>query len=96
MHGHFGNCGVELLELRRRLGLPMVTAFYGADVSQAARDPRVRQRYEQLFEEGELFLAQGNAMRQALGNLGSPSDKIAVQHLGVDLEALPFVARRPV
>jgi colanic acid/amylovoran biosynthesis glycosyltransferase len=73
----------------------MITAFYGADVSQAPRDPRSRQGYEQLFEEGELFLAQGNAMRQALANLGCPSGKIVVQHLGVDLQDLPFVARRP-
>lgn len=95
MHGHFGTCGVELLELKRRLDLPMITAFYGADVSQAPRDPRFRQRYRQLFEEGELFLAEGNAMRRALGALGCPSAKIVVQHLGVDIEALPFVARRP-
>lgn len=95
MHGHFGNCGVELLELKRRLGIPVITAFYGADVSQGPRNPRVRQRYEQLFDEGDLFLSQGNAMRRTLVALGCPSDKVVVQHLGVDLETLPFVVRTP-
>ena len=95
MHVHFGNAGVDMLETKRATGLPMVTAFYGADVSQIPRDPIWRFKYKELFENGELFLAEGNAMRQALLDLGCPFDKVIVQRLGVDVDALPFVARRP-
>jgi colanic acid/amylovoran biosynthesis glycosyltransferase len=73
----------------------MITSFYGADVSEAPRDAVWRERYERLFEEGELFLAEGRAMEQALLALGCPARKIRVQHLGVDLDALPFSLRCP-
>lgn len=95
MHVHFGNSGVDMLETKRAAGLPMVTAFYGADVSQIPRDLAWRLRYKELFEEGELFLAEGQAMRRALLDLGCPPEKAVVQRLGVDVESLPFVARRP-
>lgn len=95
IHVHFGDSGVDMLETRRAARLPMVTAFYGADVSQVARDPAWRLKYKELFEQGELFLAEGNAMRRALLDLGCPSNKVVVQRLGVDLDSLPFVIRRP-
>ena len=95
MHVHFGDDAVGMLETKRAAGLPMVTAFYGADVSQVPRDPTRRLKYQELFAEGELFLAEGHALRQALLNLGCPSEKAVVQRLGVDVDSLPFVARRP-
>lgn len=94
IHVHFGNSGVDMLETKRAARLPMVTAFYGADVSQVPRDPVWRLRYKELFATCELFLAEGNAMRRALLDLGCPDDKVVVQRLGVDLDSLPFVARR--
>ena len=95
MHAHFGTSAVEMLELKRRLGFPLVTAFYGADASQAPRDPVRRERYQRLFSIGDLFLAEGNAMRRALMTLGCPAHKIVIQRLGVNLDTLPFVVRRP-
>ncbi len=95
IHAHFGDVGAELLDVRRRVGLPMVTSFYGADVSQLARDPAWRDRYRQLFAEGQVFLGEGSATRRALLALGCPPDKAIIQRLGVPLETLPFVVRRP-
>jgi len=95
LHSHFGDLGAEMLDLKRTVDLPMVTAFYGADVSQVPRDPGWRARYQNLFDEGNLFLAEGSALRSALVALGCPHAKIVIQRLGVDLENLPFIIRRP-
>ena len=95
LHAHFGQAGAEMIELKRRVGLPMVTAFYGADVSQLPAQAYWRARYTRLFEEGELVLAEGSAMRAALVALGCPPAKVVVQHLGVDLATLAFHARSP-
>lgn len=95
LHSHFGTCGAAMLPVKRETGLRMITTFYGADVSQVPLDPEWRQRYACLFTKGDLFLAEGNAMRRALEDLGCPAEKIVVQRLGVDLEAIPFVAREP-
>jgi colanic acid/amylovoran biosynthesis glycosyltransferase len=94
LHGHFGQAGVALLEVKRRTRLPMATAFYGADASELSRDPEWRGRYSELFAEGDVFLAEGPAMRQRLMALGCPAEKVVIQHLGVDLGSLPFVPRR--
>jgi colanic acid/amylovoran biosynthesis glycosyltransferase len=95
IHSHFGYVGWRMLEPKRRLGLPMATSFYGADVSQLPRDPVWRSRYEQLFAQGELFLAEGEAMRRTLAELGCPQERIVIQHLGVAVDELPFAVRRP-
>jgi colanic acid/amylovoran biosynthesis glycosyltransferase len=95
IHSHFGYVGWWMLEPKRRLGLPMATSFYGADASRLPRDPVWRARYEQLFADGELFLAEGEAMRRTLAELGCPRERIVVQHLGVAVDELPFAVRRP-
>ena len=95
IHCHVGYVGWEMLEVKRRLGVPMVTSFYGADASRLPREAVWRARYDELFEHGELFLAEGEAMRATLAELGCPKERIVVQHLGVAVDAFPFVARRP-
>lgn len=95
IHSHFGYVGWWMLEPKRRLGLPMATSFYGADASRLPRDPVWRARYEQLFADGELFLAEGEAMRRTLAELGCPRERIVVQHLGVAVDEFPFAVRRP-
>ncbi len=95
LHAHFGQAGAEMVEMKRRVGLPMVTAFYGADVSQLPADPYWRALFVRLFEAGELVLAEGSAMRAALIALGCPPAKVVIQHLGVDVATIPFQVKRP-
>lgn len=95
IHAHFGYVGWAMLGVKERLKLPLVTSFYGADISRLPRDPLWQRRYEKLFAEGDLFLAEGEAMRQTLVDLGCPPARIAVQHLGVSVDDLSFAVRRP-
>ena len=90
IHAHHGFQGVRCLRAKRSSALPMVTSFYGADATQAVRDPKWRARYRGLFNEGELFLAEGSAMAAQLSRIGCPEEKVAVHHLGVDLARIPF------
>ena len=71
MHCHFGYCGVEFVDIKRKLKLPMVTSFYGSDMSLLPRDPRWRRKYEVFFGEGEQFLVEGTCMKAGLMELGS-------------------------
>lgn len=93
LHAHFGMRGFESLDFKRRLNLsmPLVTSFYGCDawlVPQA--DPAWRNRFRKLFDLGERFLVEGPAMRDRLGALGCPVEKIMIQRIGVDLAAHSF------
>lgn len=95
LHAHFGTEGFMYLRLKKSLNLPMITTFYGLDVSVIPRIPYWKKRYIQLFQEGELFLTEGSHMKEELIKLGCPEDKIIVQHLGVDLEKFTFSPRKP-
>jgi colanic acid/amylovoran biosynthesis glycosyltransferase len=94
LHAHFGPTGVWALPLRRRLGVPLVTSFYGYDVSQHAGRLLWRLLYRVLFRQGDCFLVLGPAMRRRLVALGCPPEKIRVHRLGVDVCQIPFRARQ--
>ena len=94
IHAHFGQEGFRCLAAKRETGVPMVTTFYGMDVSHLPRQKVWQKRFKRLFDEGELFLAEGSYMAQQLVNIGCLPERVRVQHLGVDLEKIPFVLPR--
>lgn len=81
---HMGFEGVRWLDFVKSTGSPLVTTFYGQDVSKLGRIPFWQKQYTQLFKYGSLFLAEGNNLRNELIKLGCPPEKAVVQHLGVD------------
>lgn len=94
LHSHFGNRGYFDLALKQKLKIPQVTTFYGHDVSLLPQEERWRKRLGVLFEQCNLILAEGNYMKRTLLELGCPASKVIVQHLGVNLEKIPFIPRR--
>ena len=96
IHAHFGPAAYQALALARTERVPLVTTFYGYDLSRLPQgNPEWRKRYSRLFDEGQFFLVEGHFMRQQLIELGCPPEKARVLHLGVDLKRLPFILRRP-
>ncbi len=95
IHAHFGQEGYRCLEARRDARVPMVTTFYGVDVSALPKQKTWRRRFERLFAEGERFLAEGTHMAERLAALGCPPAKIRIQRLGVDLSRIPFSPSEP-
>ena len=93
LHAHFGTEGYKYLKLKKNLNLPMITTFYGFDVSEIPRIPYWKKRYARLFQEGDLFLTEGNNMKKELIKLGCSENKIIIQHLGVDLNIFNFTPR---
>jgi len=94
LHAHFGTEGYYRLRLQRSVDIPLVTTFYGFDMSQLPTEhPRWKKRYKQLFKVGTLFLAEGPFMAQALVDLGAAPQKVRIQHLGVDLTRIPLISR---
>ena len=94
LHAHFGPMGVLALSLRA--SLPLVTTFYGKDMSAFPRRPGWLKSYRKLFEEGDLFLVEGSHMKNRLVELGCPSGKIKIQRIGVDLKDFSYRAAPPV
>jgi len=93
IHAHMGYTGVHGLWAAQRFGLPLVTSFYGKDVTLRQSLVRLDPTYwhfwaraRELFAKGDRFLVLSNHMRRALVEQGCPDDKIRVVPLGVDLD----------
>lgn len=93
LHAHFGHDGVWALRLKRALHLPLVTTFYGHDMSLASSLASWEKGYQALFKEGDLFLVEGPHMRERLAAIGCPAEKIEIQRIAVPVAGLPFRPR---
>lgn len=93
IHAHFGPDGVSMLGIKKKTSLPLVTTFYGYDMSRYALIQTLEDAYNRLFQEGDVFLVEGNCMKTRLIGLGCPPQKVRVQHIGVNLERLKYQER---
>jgi len=96
IHARFGNAGVSLLPVKKRLGIPMLTSFHGFDLP-AKRDPRngYHRRLPELFRSGEKFTVPSRHMKRKLIRWGCPRRKIKIMYSGIDLERFAYVEREP-
>lgn len=95
LHAHFGKTGYLLLPIKSRSHLPLVTTFYGIDVSRFSKDPVWQKRYTELFAIGDLFLVEGPFMQHQLAKIGCPIEKMGIQRIGIRCQLYPFRKRLP-
>lgn len=94
LHAHFGRTGQDAVALRQKIGIPLITSFYGIDASKDFRKTRYINKLHHLFEVGDLFLVLGSNMAQRLTDFGCPAHKIQIQHLGIDLNRFKYHAQK--
>ena len=95
IHAHFGPDGYYLLPVKKKTKIPLITTFYGYDMSILPRQREWREKYKELFKLGDIFLVEGNHMKKELIRIGCPEEKIKIQHIAIDLEKIPFRPRVP-
>jgi colanic acid/amylovoran biosynthesis glycosyltransferase len=93
IHGHFGTESFRYLAATRQCGIPLITTFYGVDISKLPLRPVWRKRYAELFTAGTAFIVEGDFMATRLADLGCPTWKINCIPLGVDTQALRELRR---
>ncbi len=95
IHSHWGDHACRDVEAAASAGLAHVATFYGKDVNFLPRQkPKWLERYRQMFAAVDRVLCEGPHMGRCLVALGCPPEKVVVQHLGVDVEAIEFRPRR--
>lgn len=95
IHAHFGHNGVQALALKKHLDIPLVTTFYGADLSQRQMVDSLLPEYRGMFEKGDLFLVEGPHMKSVLQGLGCGPEKIKIQRIAIPVETITFKERKP-
>ncbi|HZO34260.1 MAG TPA: glycosyltransferase [Gaiellaceae bacterium] len=92
LHAHFGWSGRDAVPAERELNVPLVTTFYGRDLSEPGR-ARFRHPYRRLFSRGAAFVVEGPFMADRLAETGAARDRIRVVPIGIDIGTLPFSTR---
>lgn len=95
LHSHFAQHAYDDLDLKHRFHIPHIVSCYGADLWKFAEIGNQRRKYSVLFSEADVFLVEGNAMKQRAIDLGCDAKKIRVHHLGIDLRRIKYVPRKP-
>lgn len=95
IHAHFGPDGYHLLPVKKKTSIPLITTFYGYDMSMLPRQEEWKKKYQELFEFGDLFLVEGSHMEKQMIRIGCPEEKIKIQHIAIDPENIPFRLRTP-
>jgi colanic acid/amylovoran biosynthesis glycosyltransferase len=103
VYAHFAPDGHAAMQLAEQLGVPLVTALHGYDVTmsdEAMGRTRLGREYlegrETLQQKGALFLTCSAYVRQRGLAIGYPVDRTIVHSIGVDVERFqpPPVRRR--
>ncbi len=96
IHARFGNTGVSLMKVKKRLRIPMLTSFHGFDLP-TRRDKRnpYHLRLPSLFKVGDKFTVPSRHMKRKLINWGCPSHKIKIMYSGIDLNKFAYSEREP-
>ncbi len=94
VHCHFGTIANHYLTIKDVLGLkqPIVTTFYGYDISQVTKKKGERY-YDRLKEESLEFLSMSSNMKERMIKQGFEASKIEVLPISVDVAAFPFSRR---
>ena len=91
IHAHFGTSGLASLRLQQKLGVPLLTSFYGYDAWLLPdQNSEWRLRLKTLFAAGDLFLAEGPAMKARLVDLGCAPERVHIHRIGVDVTGISF------
>lgn len=90
IHAHFGMTGFYHLDLAVAMKMPLLTTFYGYDLSVKKVIEERKPAYARLFKEGNYFLVEGPFERDQLIALGCPEGKIRIQRIAIDVDKYAF------
>ncbi len=78
LHVFFGNVAVHWLSLLRRLPVPFVVSFHGADVAGAIASEGYRDARVEVFERAAWVACRSQALADRVAELGCPRAKLRV------------------
>lgn len=90
IHAHFGYDAHKMIGPSKKTGIPLVSSFYGSDVTRLPTEFDWKRRYQNLAEHGSHFIAASNHMKNQLIELGFPEQKISVIYFGLNLSKFKF------
>lgn len=78
LHLFFGNVAVHWLPLLRKIDLPVVVSFHGADVAGAIAGAEYRAAREEVFARATVIACRSEALAARVAAMGAPKEKIRI------------------
>lgn len=96
IHARFGNAGVRMLSVKRRLRIPLLTSFHGFDLpAKRKRRKSYHRKLPVLFRVGDKFTVPSRHMKRKLIRWGCPRHKIKIMYSGIDVSKFQYTLREP-
>lgn len=86
LHAHFLNDGLDALQLKKRLQLPLITTLHGHDITKREKKSIFKSSRSELFSQGDRFIAVSDYIYQCALNNGCPEDRLLKHSIGINLE----------
>lgn len=95
IHCHFGNVARDFVKVRdaAMLAAPIVTSFYGVDVSRVFRDEPPGY-YDELKQACSLYFVMSADMKRRVVEHGFPPERVLIQPVSVQIDGYPFAVRK--
>ena len=95
IHAHFGPYAMDLLPIARKMAIPMVVTFHGADASIFLRIKRYVAELPELIDYARVITVSKN-MADRLAEVGIRPPRLDVHYIGVPVEDFTYCERRLV
>tara|TARA_R110002096_G_scaffold203718_9_gene389054 strand:- start:397 stop:1518 length:1122 start_codon:yes stop_codon:yes gene_type:complete len=95
LHIYFGHIGVQLLPVLRRLEIPAVVSFHGADAGVDAKKAWHQDSLEEVFQRSKRILVRSRSLGEELKSIGCPAEKIVLNRTGIPMTEWGFIERIP-
>ena len=86
LHAHFLNDGLDALQLKKRLHLPLITTLHGHDITKRKKKSIFKGSLSQLFAQGDRFIAVSDYVYQCALASGCPEERLLKHSIGINLE----------
>ena len=86
IHAHFLNDGIDVLRLKNRLNLPLVTTVHGHDITKKEKTALLQKNRKQFFSEVDKIVAVSDYIYRKALDSGCPEEKLIKHSIGIDLE----------
>ncbi len=86
----YGPVGVQLMEIAKDTGIPLVVNFHGYDVYHQKIKNEFKESYKSLFKNAAALIAVSRQMKDELISMGADEYKIIYQPAFVDLELFQY------
>ena len=91
IHVHYGTTGALIATAGILEHVPFIISFYGFDISQGLRTPRIQSAYRQLFRLEPLVHVLCDEAAQRVKALGTNPDRIVDANLPLPVERYPDI-----